>query len=144
MTAPGHGPVGSVGAVQRLEPELHHLGLLDRRAHVRVHPRAEPAHGRRVVQRLAAHVGVVERPLDALQVAELVLDGLHCQRTWASPRDIHVLEEPVEARPRPGRTRRRRHLHAVGLDVPGSPPSPTPRFHELENKLFMSAHSGLV
>lgn len=98
--APGDGAVGGVGAVERLEAELHHLGLLDGGGDVGVHARPQRAHRRRVVQRLAPLVGVVERPLDPLQVAELVLDRLH------------VLEEPIKARPR-RRPRRRRHLHAA-------------------------------
>jgi hypothetical protein len=95
--------VGGVGAVQGPEKVLDNHGFLDDRGDLGIHAGTECAHRRCVVQPLALLVAVVERALDALQVLELVIDGLH------------VLEEPVQAR-----SRRHRHLHAApaaGLDV---------------------------
>lgn len=75
-TAAGKAPVGGVGAIEGLEADLDHFGLLESESDVGVHARSEVLDGVGVVERLALLVSGLEILVDALQLLELVFNRL--------------------------------------------------------------------
>ncbi|XP_034215497.1 uncharacterized protein LOC117627490 [Prunus dulcis] len=76
-SAAGQALVGDVGAVESLEADLEDLGLLEGEGDVGVHARSEVLDSLGVVERLAVLVRGLEVLVEALQLLELVLHGLH-------------------------------------------------------------------
>ena len=69
-------PVRRVGAVQRLELDFDQLGLLESEGHVGVHAGSEVLHGLGVVESLGIVVRGAQRLVEAVELLELVFDGL--------------------------------------------------------------------